>query len=208
MALAHYHVGVDWNQDGDYTDLDEQLDRRVIAVEWALGLDDPSHVVAAPSWATITLRDRAGDLVPDNSGGSFYGDLTPHKAMRITSKTGGTTTTHFTGWIESITPEADNTTVIRCTGVETLLQRAEVFAHGHQEDLARGADTGAEPAPHRTGGGRSSQPDRRLVLEERREGSLPGRQLPVDERRSGSLHLLQTAGRPARVRLVRSRRVN
>ena len=38
------NVLMDWNQDGDTTDLNERLNRRVIALEWALGLDDPADV--------------------------------------------------------------------------------------------------------------------------------------------------------------------
>ncbi|MFC1961380.1 hypothetical protein ACFLYO_11810 [Chloroflexota bacterium] len=128
MATAQYHVGVDWQQDGSFAEADDSLDRHVIQVEWALGLNDPAAAVAAPSWAVITLRDRGQDFVPDNADSPYYGSLTPHKAVRITSEHDGTTRTHFTGWIESCTPQADGTTVLRCSGVETLLQRAEIFA--------------------------------------------------------------------------------
>ena len=123
-----YSVQIDWDDDGSFDGPGEALDRDVIAVEWALGLDDPADVAAAESWAMITLRDPAGHYMPENTSSPLYGSLVPRKKVRITSTYGGVTRTHFTGWTESFTPHPDRRTVaIRCTGVEALLRRAEVF---------------------------------------------------------------------------------
>ncbi len=122
-----YHIRVDWDDDGDFDRPDETLDGDVISAEWALGLDAPDDCLAAPSQATITVRDPGGRYRPEDAAGPLYGALVPRKKVVISSVAGGVTRVHFTGWIESITPGRDRTAVIACSGVEDLLRRAEVF---------------------------------------------------------------------------------
>ncbi len=124
---VRYHIRVDWDDDGDFDRPEETLDRDVIGAEWALGLDGPNDCLAAPSRATITLRDPGGRYRPENAAGLLHGALAPRRKVAISSVAGGVTRTHFTGWIESIAPGRDRTAVIVCTGVEDLLRRAEVF---------------------------------------------------------------------------------
>ncbi len=127
MPVARYHIQIDWDDDGDFLTPEESLNRDVIAAEWQLGLANGRDHIAAPSWAALTLRNRARRYTPDNAAGPLYGSLVPRKKARITSEFGGTTRTHFTGWTDAITPGRDGTVIIRCSGVEALLQRAEVF---------------------------------------------------------------------------------
>ncbi|NPV67601.1 MAG: hypothetical protein HPY64_10690 [Anaerolineae bacterium] len=122
-----YHIQVDWDDDGDFDRPDETLDRDVIGAEWALGLDAPDDCLAAPSRATITVRDPGGRYRPENIAGPLYGALVPRKKVVISSSASGVTRAHFTGWIETIAPGRDRTTAIACSGVEDLLHRAEVF---------------------------------------------------------------------------------
>ncbi|GAB4573134.1 MAG: hypothetical protein Kow0077_14580 [Anaerolineae bacterium] len=124
---ATYHVQVDWDDDGDFDRPEETLDRDVIALEWALGLDDPGATLAAASWARITLRNPLGRYLPESASSPLAGAIVPRKRMRITSTYDGVTRTHFTGWLEQITPGRDLTVTLVCGGLEGLLQRAEVF---------------------------------------------------------------------------------
>lgn len=127
MPTARYAIQIDWDDDGDFDELSEDLSRDVIAAAWRLGLEDPAAPVAAPSWAEVTLRDSARCYTPENVSSPHYGDLVPRKKARLTSTCGGETRVHFTGWTESFTPRPDRTTVVRFSGVEDLLHRAEVF---------------------------------------------------------------------------------
>lgn len=120
---TRYHVSIDWDDDGTFDAPEETLDRDVIGLAWALGLADPADCLAAPSWATVTLRDPTGRYNPDHSISPLAGALVPRKRVRITAGTCAL----FTGWIESITPGHDRTVTLHCAGLETLLQRAEVF---------------------------------------------------------------------------------
>ncbi|MBN1963471.1 MAG: hypothetical protein JW910_02420, partial [Anaerolineae bacterium] len=127
MPVPQYAVLIDWDEDGDFDEVSEMLTRDVINIEWALGLDDPADSVAAPSWAVLMLRNPAGRYTPDNPYSPLAGALTPRKKVCITSTYGGETRAHFTGWTESYRPLRDGTVLIRCSGVEALLARAEVF---------------------------------------------------------------------------------
>lgn len=124
---TRYHVCIDWDDDGDFDAPEETLDRDVIALGWALGLDDPAACLAAPARAEIILRDPFGRYCPDRADGPLAGALVPRKRVRLTRETDGQTVTHFTGWLAAILPGRDRTVTLRCDGVEALLQRAEVF---------------------------------------------------------------------------------
>ncbi|MBN2469814.1 MAG: hypothetical protein JXN59_03730, partial [Anaerolineae bacterium] len=124
---TRYRVCIDWDDDGDFDAPEESLDREVIALEWALGLDDPAACLAAPAWAEITLYDPAGRFLPARAAGPLAGALVPRKRVRIIRETGGDAVAHFTGWIAAIIPHRDRTVTLRCDGLEALLQQAEVF---------------------------------------------------------------------------------
>ncbi len=124
---TRYHVCIDWDDDGSFDAPEETLDRDVIALEWALGLDNPAACLAAPATAAIALRDPTGRYQPDRADGPLSGALVPRKRVRITREADGRTVTHFTGWLAAITPGRDRTARFHCDGVEALLQRAEVF---------------------------------------------------------------------------------
>ena len=127
MTQAHYHVLVDWDVDGDFDAPEETLDADVIGAQWALGLAAPDDPVAAPAWAEIVLRDPAGRYAPENAAGPLYEKLGPRTLLRLTSTLDGVTRVHFTGWIETITPQPGRTVRLTCAGLAALLQRAEVF---------------------------------------------------------------------------------
>ncbi len=124
--MIRYHIQVDWDEDGDFDRPEETLDSDAIGASWALGLDETSASVAAPSFAEVVLRDPAGRYAPENPSGPLAGSLLPRRKLVISAEQAGETRPLFTGWIESITPRPGRTAVLRCAGVEVLLQRAEV----------------------------------------------------------------------------------
>lgn len=92
-----YTIAIDTAEDGTYA---ADLSADVLRAQWRLGLDRPTDVLAAPSRATLTLRNRAGAYAPERS----Y--LGIGQRLRITSDDGTTTRTHFVGRIERLDPQA------------------------------------------------------------------------------------------------------
>ncbi len=127
MTQTRYHIQVDWDEDGDFDQPEETLDADVIGARWALGLAAPDDPVAAPAWAEVLLRDPAGSYAPESGAGPLAGSLVPRRKAAIGVTCAGETRPLFTGWIEAISPRPGRVALLRCAGLEALLQRAEVF---------------------------------------------------------------------------------
>lgn len=91
-----YTIAIDSAEDDTFA---TDLSADVLQAQWRLGLENPTHVMATPSQAIITLRNRSGTYSPERNS-LIIGQL-----LRITSDDGMTNRTHFIGAIERITPQ-------------------------------------------------------------------------------------------------------
>lgn len=93
MAII-YHVGIDYENDGSFTDITAD----VLALRWRLGLQQAYDSMAAPGTAQITVLNIHQAYSPEVTL------LQPGQVVRIQSDDGSTVRTHFTGHITHIEP--------------------------------------------------------------------------------------------------------
>lgn len=103
-SVTQWKVWIDWDDDkalAGYDDISDYWKQ----MEWDLGFRAPERFAADENRCRITLKNADKRFSPENTGGTYYGKLVPHKFMRIQSihPTHGTVT-HWTGWIDTILP--------------------------------------------------------------------------------------------------------
>jgi hypothetical protein len=123
---ATYTVAIDYDDDGDFTDMGEDISADVLHLRWRLGMAQPYDSVAAPISAHITVRSPSRAYSPEFTSS----DLSPGKPIRIQSDDGVTTRTHFTGFISHVEPlpgtQGERTAVIHARGPEHELSHNKV----------------------------------------------------------------------------------
>ena len=95
-----YIIAMDKNRDGDFADVSEDIAGETLELRWRLGMRQPYDSIADYSQAQIRLRNPRGDFSPERN------QLDIGARLRIQSRDGQTTRTHFTGFIRYIKPEA------------------------------------------------------------------------------------------------------
>lgn len=108
MALPDVHVEVAFDTDPltrpgalDWTRIDTTCELRGLSTRRGAGLRDGTIVTGS---ASATLDNRTGDLLPENTGGTWYPDLTLRKRIRF-MKDG--TDPLFTGFIDRLPVQWD-----------------------------------------------------------------------------------------------------
>lgn len=99
MSIS-YIITIDRNHDGDFRDSAEDITAEVLDLQWRLGLRQPYDSVADYSQAQITVRNLRQGFSPERHR------LDIGARLRIQSRAGDVTRTHFTGYIRSIEPDA------------------------------------------------------------------------------------------------------
>lgn len=116
-----YQVAVDFNDDGNFTGVDEALASDVLALEWRIGLARADEALGAPVWARVTLDNVTRQHTPEYAAH----DLRPGHRLRIQVAEGALVTTLFTGILSSIAPAAGvwgtRSAIIEAVGVEAQL---------------------------------------------------------------------------------------
>ena len=122
---TRWTIGIDWDRDGSYTD----ETARVTSVKWMLGFQQAYMEVGNDAQLTLILRNDDRRFTPENSAGSLYGKLVPLRPVKIESNDGTTTRRHFSGWIQSIHPAAnqngERSVTIRVAGAMQFLKATE-----------------------------------------------------------------------------------
>lgn len=125
-AWASWAVCIDWNNDGAFDGAYEDVTQWVTACRWSLGLNSYDETLG-DEVMTINLRNEGGLFSPENAGGALYGSLQPQRRVQVTSTHDGLTRTHFTGWVQTITPEAstisESSCVVTCNSGRWFLDR-------------------------------------------------------------------------------------
>ena len=95
-----YIIAMDKNRDGDFADVSEDIAGETLELRWRLGMRQPYDSIADYSQAQIRVRNPRGDFSPERHR------LDIGARLRIQSRDGKITRTHFTGFIRYIEPEA------------------------------------------------------------------------------------------------------
>ena len=122
---TRWTIGIDWDRDGSYTD----ETARVLSAKWSLGFQQAYMDVGNDAELTLIMRNEDMRLTPENSAGRLFGKLAPLRPVKIESHDGTTTRTHFSGWVQSILPAAnqhgERTAAIQVAGAMQFLSATE-----------------------------------------------------------------------------------
>lgn len=103
ISAVTWQFLADWDSDGAFSGYDD-ITADVQQAEWKLGFTKPYQLTADESTCRLTMRNDTRKYSPEYSGGTLYTKLVPHKFMQIRSISEAGTVTHWTGWIDTISP--------------------------------------------------------------------------------------------------------
>lgn len=99
--MTRFRVLVDWDDDGVFSPLDEDVTADVLALSWRLGAVEHGQAVAPPGEAEVTLRSRDRRYSPELA----IEALTPGRPLRIVRDQGEDVIVHFSGQISAVAVE-------------------------------------------------------------------------------------------------------
>jgi len=107
-GFASYGVLVDWNNDGDFSDANENITDDVLSISTAQGRSLASQITgnAIAGLCEIQLKNNTGKYSSFNTSSALSGNILPNRAVKITTDTPSTETI-FYGFLESIVPSVD-----------------------------------------------------------------------------------------------------
>lgn len=124
--MASYTIQIDWNNDGDFSDANEDISEYVIEAVWSTGYAKPYDHAAAPGWLKLTLDNTDRRFSPENASSPLYSSLKPMRYVRIQATYNSTTHTLFYGYLWRIEPEAgqrdDRQAIVHCIDAVALLE--------------------------------------------------------------------------------------
>ncbi|GAB5492578.1 MAG: hypothetical protein Phog2KO_27930 [Phototrophicaceae bacterium] len=94
-----YSIAIDYNDNGNFTDLSDNISTDILKAEWHLGLAEPYTHVSDISSARITVRNKTGLFSPEITQNLMS------KRLRIQSDDGTKIRTHFIGSIKEVRPQ-------------------------------------------------------------------------------------------------------
>jgi hypothetical protein len=118
VATLHYHV--DWNNSGVFDHACSNITAYVLPASFRFGRT-AAHEHDSAGAASLTLDNSSSIFSSFNAASPLYGKILPNIRVRITITVGGTTTTMFQGFLESIVPTV---------GVRVVVSTAELVAYG------------------------------------------------------------------------------
>jgi len=106
MARGTYVLAIDWNGDSDFSDTGEDVTARTLSCEWKRGNDYASQLVgkAVAGSLVADLNNESGDYSTFNTSSPLAGNLVPGRKVKLTGNDGSTTTTLWSGFVDSIEP--------------------------------------------------------------------------------------------------------
>lgn len=124
VLVAGYVVYVDWNNDGDFSDANEDITSDVKFIRISRGRDDDLDK-AEVGKCTIVCHDGSAKYVPENTSSPLYGNLLPARPVEV--KYGSDTL--FYGFLDDILPNPDRNrkeATLLCVDGFDQLKRAKV----------------------------------------------------------------------------------
>lgn len=110
MAVtATYTLSVDWNNDGDWSDANEDITAYVLrehGMEWAYGRDRASQLAGRSTAGQFrcVLKNTDGRFSSFNASGPLYGNLVPGRKVRL-QVTDGVVTATFVWFLATLEPQ-------------------------------------------------------------------------------------------------------
>ena len=104
MASATYVVAIDWNNDGDFSDSNEDITADVIEMSWRCGGRDYASQLVGRStsgFCTMTVNNATGKYNSFNSASPIYGSILPGRKIKITMDGQNM----FRGFLDTIEPQ-------------------------------------------------------------------------------------------------------
>lgn len=89
-------VLVDWDNNGNYTGIYDDITADVKKAEWRNGMREPYQEMGDENVATLILNNADGKYNPENSSSVLYGNLLPHRRLQIKMDS----VVMYTGWIQ------------------------------------------------------------------------------------------------------------
>ena len=125
MPQAALAILVDWNNDGDFTDSDDDITGDVLSVTWKRGRDYASQLSGRSRAGKLTavLVNTDGKYSPSNTDSDLSGNLLPGRTVKVTAGSGSfpylfpmsfSTRPHFVGKLERIVPSPSSRAVKTC----------------------------------------------------------------------------------------------
>jgi hypothetical protein len=108
-GFASYGVLVDWNNDGDFSDANENITTDVLSFATVQGRSLASQVTgkAIAGMCEILLKNNTGKYSSFNTASALSGSILPNRRVKIESQT-PTNETIFLGYLENIIPSVDS----------------------------------------------------------------------------------------------------
>jgi len=129
MTQTTWQIAIDWDRNGNFTDTYDDVSEYVISAQWFLGMRYAYRHMSDNSVLNLVLRNTDKRFSPENASGALNGNLNPLRPVRIQSTRDGVTRTHWTGWVETISPipgaNGDKRVHITATGGMQFLTLAE-----------------------------------------------------------------------------------
>ena len=85
MASGSYTLLVDWNNDGDFSDANEDVTSEVLNLSWERGRDYASQLQgkSISGKLTATLVNTGGKYSPSNTSSALTGNILPARTVRL-----------------------------------------------------------------------------------------------------------------------------
>lgn len=122
MQKADYSYYVDWNNDGDFTDSNEDISSYVLTAEWSCGCESPQPGQTAAGYCRLVLDNSTGIFSSFNDSSPITGSILPGRRVKISMTIGGGSAVQmWGGYLESVLPTV---------GAVVTVSTAELVAYG------------------------------------------------------------------------------
>jgi hypothetical protein len=103
MPWPTYAVYIDWNNDGDFSDADEDITTYVKSITTERGRDsDLGEVQVSTAELRVVNTDKR--FSPEYASGPYYGNIKPMRPIKIQASYAGTTYDIFYGYLTRVVP--------------------------------------------------------------------------------------------------------
>jgi hypothetical protein len=85
MANTNYNLYVDWNNDGDYSDSNENLTSYVQSIQWERGRDLANNLTGDTISGTlqVVLKNTSNLFSSFNTSSALYGNILPSRKIKL-----------------------------------------------------------------------------------------------------------------------------
>ena len=140
MATTNYQLYVDWNNDGDFSDTNENLTSYILRLEWRRSRDLANNLTGGYSSGqlNVVLNNRSGIFSSFNTSSALYGQALPSRKIKLQMGDGAFPYTfpiefnndQWVGYLNSLVPfpdiQGNDTAVLMAIGPLGFLNQKEI----------------------------------------------------------------------------------